>query len=88
MRAAVMSTVRPLAPTAAPSTASRARRYRQRQKRGTVVISIPVSASGIKLMIEAGWLPPDQGDNRHAVAKAVIRAANIGFALPRGERHA
>jgi hypothetical protein len=53
------------------------------------VISIPVSASGIKLMIGAGWLPPDQGDNRHAVAKAVIRAANIGLdtALPRGERH-
>jgi hypothetical protein len=77
------------APTATP-TASRAHRYRERQKRGTVVISIPVGASGIKMLVEAGWLRPDQFGNRHAVAKAVIRAANIGLdtALPRGERHA
>jgi hypothetical protein len=46
--------------------------------------------SGITLMIEAGWLPPDQCDNWHAVAKAVLRAANVGLntTLPRGERHA
>jgi hypothetical protein len=76
------------APTATPSTASRARRYRERQKRGMFMVNVPVKASGIKLMIEAGWLTPDQGGNRDAVAKAVIRAANIGFAMPRGERHA
>ena len=71
-------------PTVAPSTASRAHRYRERQKRGIFVVNVPVKASGIKLMIEAGWLAPDQCDNRDAVAKAVIRAANIGFALPAG----
>jgi hypothetical protein len=83
-----MSTVRPPAPTAAPSTARRAHRYRERQKRGIFAVNVPVKASGIELMIEAGWLAPDQCDNRDAVAKAVIRAANIGFAMPRGERHA
>jgi hypothetical protein len=54
------------------------------------MVNVPVKASGIKLMIEAGWLAPDQGGNRDAVAAALLQAANIGLdtALPRGERHA
>lgn len=78
------------APTAMPSTASRAHRYRERQKSGICVVNVPVRSSGIKLFVTAGWLAADQRDNRDAVAKAVSRAANLALdtALARGERHA
>jgi hypothetical protein len=68
------------APANFPSHAERTRRYRERRKEGTILIELPVSAKGIERLVAAGFLPPDDGDDRDAITRAVVRAANRGLA--------
>jgi hypothetical protein len=72
-------TERAPANSSGPSHAARTRRYRQRRSNGTIIIELPVFAKGIERLVTAGFLPPDSQDDRDAIARAVVHAANRGL---------
>jgi len=57
--------------TASPG-AIRNRRYRRRQREGVAVVSVEVSDGVIEKLIDGGWLAEDGGEDKHAVAAALL----------------
>ena len=60
----------PSDPALSPS-ATRMRRYRERQDRGDVLISLEVDSDNLKALIEHGLLAETDVNNRAKVSKAV-----------------
>jgi hypothetical protein len=70
--------VSPNAPTLA---AARTRRYRERRKKGAVLIEISVYGPALDDLVALGWLDPERRGDRDAVRSAVVRLARHALAL-------
>jgi hypothetical protein len=73
------------------SSAERTRRYRDRLRKGALLLDIQMTGIGIDRLISGGWLDPkDRGDHT-AVAKAIIgladRALSVGIRPGPGKPH-
>jgi hypothetical protein len=72
----------PMAAGTPPATsAARMRRLRERREKGTVLVVVPVLGSGIRLLVELGWLDANSRADRKAVRGALSRLANRALAL-------
>jgi hypothetical protein len=69
-------------PAAHPGpSAQRTRRYRERRRRGEVLIGFSVIGPARDRLAALGWLDPARRDDREAVRKAVVRLAARALAL-------
>jgi hypothetical protein len=67
---------------AAPSHgAARTRHYRERRRRGDIVITFPVLGAAVADLVALGWLDATARGDRGAVRSAVIRLARRALAL-------
>lgn len=54
-----------------PKAAERQRRKRERQRDGTIVVSVEVPRRSRDVLVEARWLPEWSEDDKAAVAEAM-----------------
>ena len=76
-----LTEARPVAPSPSSHSpgAERMRRHRARRREGKVCVFIQLDPGTISGLVELGWLPGRQRDDRTAVIDAFCRF--IGFAL-------
>jgi hypothetical protein len=68
--------------TAVERRRARQKAYRRRQHAGVVMVTIPVNAALVSLLVRAKWLPPREYHTRAEITAALVRmhAASAGDA--------
>jgi hypothetical protein len=63
--------------SAKSSGAERARRHRERKRRGTVIVQdLPITQAEIRLLVAQGWLEAEASDDPAKVRSALVKLLN------------
>ena len=63
----------------ATTEVERRRRWRARQRDGSRLVTIQITRAGIEALIVAGWLDPQQADDRDAITEALVNLAGTAL---------